>query len=89
MFLNFSLHFTARFKSGCIRERAGAIEAETGSRFITAFGSLLAALQHLGVKRIGLATRYAEDITLKGKAHLEAHGLAVVQYGLLEGAERL
>ena len=43
---------------------------------ITAFGAVLQALQHLGVHKVALGTPYAEDTSLKGKAHLEAHGHA-------------
>ncbi|MGT2477209.1 maleate cis-trans isomerase family protein [Paraburkholderia terrae] len=84
-------HTATSYTIGAEKEAAltKRVEAETGSRFITAFGSSLAALQHLRVKRIGLATPYAENITLMGKAHLEAHGLEVVQYGLLEGVRNV
>src|SRR5581483_3467987 len=42
------------------------IERATGIPFITAFGSVLAALRHLGVKRVALATPYAREWTLRG-----------------------
>jgi maleate cis-trans isomerase len=52
--------------------------------FVTAFGSVAAALRELGVKRVALGTPYSEEITLKGKAHLEEHGFDVVSHGRLE-----
>jgi maleate isomerase len=51
--------------------------------FATAFGSVVAALHQLGVKRIALGAPYSEAITLKGKALLEAHGFEVVRHGRL------
>ena len=60
------------------------IERATGIPFITAFGAVLEALAHLGVQRIALATPYARDTTLRGKAHLEAHGVTVASWGHLE-----
>jgi maleate isomerase len=56
-----------------------------GFRFITAFGSVLAALAALGVRRVAYGTPYAMETTLRGKAHLEAHGLEVVRFGVLPG----
>lgn len=75
------------------REREAAltrdVEAGTGARFITAFGSSLAALEHLGVRRIGYATPYGEDVTLQGKRHLEAHGIAVPRFARLQGVRNI
>jgi maleate isomerase len=50
----------------------------------TAFGSVAAALNALGVKRLALGTPYSEEITLKGKAHLENCGFEVVSYERLK-----
>src|SRR5438445_213746 len=60
------------------------MEAQSGIRFITAFGSVLAALAHLGVKRVALGTPYDADSTAKGKSALEARGIEVVSVGRLE-----
>ena len=49
---------------------AADMEARHGVRFITAFGSVLAALAHLGVRRVAFGTPYGMDTTLRGKAHL-------------------
>src|SRR5262245_31232026 len=59
------------------------LRAQHGMTFATAFGSVAAALDELGVKRVALGTPYSEVITLKGKAHLEAHGFEVVSHGRL------
>jgi maleate isomerase len=47
----------------------------------TAFGSVVAALNILGAKRIALGAPYSEEMILKGKALLEEHGFAVVNHG--------
>lgn len=65
------------------------IERATGIRFITAFGSVVAALAHLGVKRVALGTPYAREWTLRGKAHLEAHGIEVASWGHLEDVSNI
>ena len=57
--------------------------------FVTAFGSVAAALGELGVKRVALGTPYSEEITLKGKAHLEEHGFDVVSHGRLENVTNI
>jgi len=65
------------------------IEGATRIPFITAFGSVIAALGRLGVKRVALATPYAREWTLRGKAHLEAHGIEVVSWGHLEDVSNI
>src|SRR3546814_19813847 len=62
---------------------------EHGIPFITAFGSVLAALEHLGVRRVAYATPYNQQVTAQGKAHLEAHGLQVVSHGMLPGVSNI
>ncbi|MGE0314774.1 MAG: hypothetical protein AB7P21_24410 [Lautropia sp.] len=61
------------------------IEASTGIRLVTAFGSVLAALDHLGARRVTLVTPYSDEWTRRGRAHLEAHGIDVVAHGRLQG----
>lgn len=56
---------------------------------ITAFGSVVRACEHLGVRRVALGTPYSEEMTLRGKAHLEAHGLEVVNHGRLQGVANI
>lgn len=60
------------------------LERASGTRFITAFGSVLEALAHLGVQRVALGTPYGDEATRKSKAHLEAHGITVAAFGNLE-----
>ena len=60
------------------------IERESGVRFVTAFGSVLAALAHLNVRRVAYATPYSAATTLQGKHHLELHGIEVVSHGQLD-----
>lgn len=55
----------------------------------TAFGSVVAALNVLGAKRIALGAPYSEQITLKGKALLEEHGFVVVSHGRLENVTNI
>lgn len=57
--------------------------------FITAFGSVVAALRHLGVRRIAYGTPYNEQTTLQGKAHLEAYGFDVVSFAVLPGVRNI
>jgi maleate isomerase len=59
------------------RDLVARMEAAHGCRFITAFGSVVAALAYLGVRRVALGTPYAMSNTVRGKALLEAHGLSV------------
>jgi maleate isomerase len=65
-------------------ELVARMEKATGIRFITAFGSVWLALQKLGVTRLAYGAPYAESETLKGKKHLEAHGIEVVSWKCLE-----
>ncbi|MDB6141928.1 MAG: hypothetical protein JWP80_972 [Pseudomonas sp.] len=65
------------------------IERLSGTRFITAFGSVLAAFEHLNVRRIAYATPYNEVTTLQGKRHLEAHGIEVVSHGQLANVRNI
>lgn len=64
-------------------------EAATGTRFITAFGSVLEAFSHLGVRRIAYATPYGTDLTERGRTRLVLHGLEVVGVARLEGVRNL
>src|SRR5207237_5800023 len=65
------------------------MQRQTGVPFITAFASVLAALAHLGVKRVALGTPYDADSTAKGKSALEAHGIEVVSVGRLENVKNI
>ena len=71
------------------RDLRNRIESASGIPFITAFGSVVAALGHLGVKRVAFGTPYGEAATLQCKANLEAHGFEVAGYGKLEGVRNI
>jgi maleate cis-trans isomerase len=63
--------------------------AASGLRFITAFGSVIAALEHVSAKRIAFGTPYNESSTLQCKANLEAYGVEVDNFGRLEGVTNI
>ena len=65
------------------------MEALSGARFITAFGSVLEALAHLGARRIAYATPYSAEMTARGKQHLERCGLEVVSSGHLSNVRSI
>jgi maleate isomerase len=65
------------------------LQAQYAIAFATAFGSVAAALGALGAKRVALGTPYNEEITLKGKAHLEEHGFEVVSHRRLENVTNI
>ena len=56
----------------------------SGTRVTTAFASVAAALERLGVKRVALGAPYSAETTAQGKAHLEAHGFDVVAHDNLK-----
>jgi maleate cis-trans isomerase len=60
-----------------------------GTRVMTAFGAVAAALERLGVKRVALGAPYSAETTAKGKAHLEAHGFDVVRHDNLKGVTNI
>ena len=65
------------------------LEAEYQVPFLTAFSSVVTALKRLGAKRIALGAPYGENITLKGKAHLETFGFEVVSHGRLDNVTNI
>ncbi len=84
-------HTSTSYTLGQQNEAAlvAGIEARHPIRFITAFAAVIAALAHLGVRRVALGTPYAMDTTLRGKAHLESHGIEVVRFGILPGVTNI
>lgn len=70
-------------------ELIARLEKSTGTRVVTAFGSVLHALERLGVRRLALGAPYSRETTLQGKAHLEAHGLEVVNFDNLKGVTNI
>ncbi len=65
------------------------LERSTGRRIVTAFGSVVSALERLGVRKLALGTPYSAGVTLQGKAHLEAHGFEVVNFDNLKGIDNI
>jgi maleate isomerase len=65
------------------------LKAQYGVPVSTAFGSVVAALNMLGAKRVALGAPYSEDMTLKGKALLEEYGFEVVSHGGLENVTNI
>jgi maleate isomerase len=59
--------------------------ALAGTRAFTAAGAILAALRHLGVRRLALATPYPEAIGAAGRAYWDAAGIDVVAHQRLDG----
>jgi maleate isomerase len=68
---------------------AARLETSTGTRVVTAFGAVLRALERLNVRKLALGAPYSRDTTLAGKAHLEAHGLQVVNFDNLQGVTNI
>jgi maleate isomerase len=64
-------------------------EIASGTRFVTAFGSVLEALACLDVRRIAYATPYDAELTEQGRAHLTQHGFNVVGVARLEGVRNI
>jgi maleate isomerase len=64
-------------------------ETASGTRFITAFASVLEALACLDIKRIAYATPYSAELTEQGHAHLTQHGFDVVGVARLEGVRNI
>ena len=65
------------------------LEKSTGRRVVTAFGSVMRALERLGTRRLALGTPYSAEVTLEGKAHLEAHDIQVAKFDNLKGVENI
>ena len=87
-----ALAFTAAsYSNGFAREAALAdrIASLTVSPALTAAQAILAALEHLGVKRLALGTPYPESISAMGRAYWEAAGLTVVGYARLIGVTNI
>ncbi len=74
-------HTATSYHLGRVREAEllARLTAATGIPVVTAFGSVVAALERLGVRRVALGAPYSAETTAQGKAHLEAHGFSVVK----------
>ncbi len=60
------------------------IASLAGAPALLAARAVLAALRHLGVKRLALGTPYPESISRQGKAYWEAAGFEIAGYHRLE-----
>jgi maleate isomerase len=65
------------------------LQRSTGRRVVTAFGSVVRALERLNVRKLALGTPYSPEVTLQGKAHLEAHGFEIVKFDSLKGIDNI
>ena len=70
-------------------ELLGRLSAVSGTRIVTAFGSVVAALERLGVRRVALGAPYSAETTAQGHAHLERHGFTVVHSENLQGVSNI
>jgi len=84
-------HTATSYHLGREREAAlvARLRAASGIPIVTAFGAVSRALQRLEVKRLALGAPYSPEVTLQGKAHLEAHGFEVVNYANLKGVTNI
>jgi len=65
------------------------LERSAGRRVVTAFGSVVRALERLGIRKLALGTPYSAEVTLHGKAHLDAHGFEIVKFDNLKGFDNI
>jgi maleate isomerase len=84
-------HTATSYVSGFTEEErlVERLRSLTGAAVVTAAGAVRAALEHLGVKRLALATPYPETISALGKAHWQAAGFEVVGYQRLDGVTNI
>jgi maleate isomerase len=84
-------HTASSYATGYASENALSerIASLTGTPALTAAGAVLAALQHVGVKRLALGTPYPEAISAQGKAYWTAAGFDVVGYHRLAGVTNI
>jgi maleate cis-trans isomerase len=71
------------------RELAQRQRVRTGIPFITAFGSVVEALRHLGAQKVAVGTAYDEALTMAGKAMLQGHGFEVLNAQCLPGVKSI
>jgi maleate isomerase len=70
-------------------ELLARLERSGGRRVVTAFASVVAAFERLGIRKLALATPYSREVTLQGKAHLESHGFEVANFANLRGVQNI
>ena len=79
-------HTASSYALGYGNEQAlvDRIASLAGAPALLAAQAVLAALRHLGVKRLSLGTPYPESISRQGKAYWEAAGFEIAGYHRLE-----
>ena len=84
-------HTATSYYLGREKEQAltARLEERFGIRFITAFGSVIAALNALGIKKVALGTPYDQNLTLQGKQNLESYGIEVVNFDWLRNVRSI
>lgn len=84
-------HTATSYHLGRAREAKllARLSEASGTRVVTAFGSVVAALERLGVRRVALGAPYSAETTAQGRAHLEAHGFTVVKWQNLPGVANI
>jgi maleate cis-trans isomerase len=84
-------HTAVSYLTGFAKEPALLERLATLARVpsVTAARAILAALQHLGVRRLSLATPYPESISAAGRAYWQAAGFEVVGYRRLDGVANI
>ena len=70
-------------------EISGRLTRAHGVPFVTAFACVIAALEHLGVKRIAIGAPYGDDTVRQGRAHMESYGIEVVNVGRLADVKNI
>jgi maleate isomerase len=84
-------HTATSYQLGRAREAEllARLTDATGIRIASAFGSVVAALERLGVRRVALGAPYSAETTAQGRAHLETHGFDVVRSDNLKGVTNI
>jgi maleate isomerase len=65
------------------------LERVTGRRVVTAFGSVVRALERLNIRKLALGTPYSTEVTFQGKEHLEEHGFEIAKFDNLKGFDNI
>jgi maleate isomerase len=84
-------HTATSYHLGREREAAllARLSAAAETPVVSAFAAVVAALQALGVRRLALGAPYSPEVTVQGRAHLEAHGFTVVHADNLKGVTNI
>jgi maleate isomerase len=84
-------HTATSYHLGRAREAdlLARLSEASGIRVVTAFASVVAALERLGVRRLALGAPYSAETTAQGRAHLETHGFTVVRSDNLKGVTNI